>query len=70
MQPSGAEWYRRSILDFHMQMLGRGQDAIIARCIRQSVANDLANLDTASLVDEEHFARYREYSLFSMRIWL
>lgn len=57
MDPGGAQGNGRGILDLEVQVGGRGEDAVVAGGVSQGVADDLADLDGAGLVNEQHAAR-------------
>lgn len=59
MDEGSAEGYGGCILDLEVELRGRWEDAIIRRCIGYGVAYNLADFDTAGLMQEQHFVVVR-----------
>ena len=58
MNEGSAEGYRGGVLDFEMEMGGRGKYPIMCRCISNCVPYYFSDFDAAGLMHEEHFVCY------------
>lgn len=54
MDEGGAQGNGGRIADANVELLGRGQNAVLRRGVCDGVADDFADLDAAGLVDEKH----------------
>lgn len=57
MHKGSAEGNRRGVSDADVEPLWRGQDAVLRRGVGDCVPDDLADLDGADLMEEQHRGR-------------